>query len=241
MRFPWLASVITERPTRIRMLGKSQMVALNTSALVLLTGNGVSVSEDLARRFIAIELDPRTEDPEARQFSGDIKEEVNRNRAELLSAGLTIRRWGRQQSDLPKGQPFGSFEQWSSWVRDPLLALGCCDPARRAGEAKQRDVRRQDLAATFKLWQLHHERRPVTASDLHDTVKAMLDPQDRGRQFIARKLETLAGTRLGGIVLTRQKSSHWSPATYALLPTDGDEGHRGHRGDVVEIGPATNE
>ena len=63
-----LASVITERPTRIRLLGKSEMVVLNASALVLLTGNGVSVSEDLARRFIAIELDPKTEDPEARRW-----------------------------------------------------------------------------------------------------------------------------------------------------------------------------
>ena len=66
-----LASAITERPARTRILGKSQMVSLNSSTLVILTGNGLSVSEDLARRFIIVELDPRTEDPEARPFKMD--------------------------------------------------------------------------------------------------------------------------------------------------------------------------
>jgi hypothetical protein len=63
-----LASAITERPARVRLLGKSQMVQLNASSFVIMTGNGLSVSEDLARRFVAVEFDPRTEDPEARPF-----------------------------------------------------------------------------------------------------------------------------------------------------------------------------
>src|SRR6267378_4558252 len=52
-----LASAITERPARVRLLGRSQMVPLNASAFVILTGNGLTVSEDLARRFISVELD----------------------------------------------------------------------------------------------------------------------------------------------------------------------------------------
>src|SRR6516165_7179887 len=67
-----LASVITERPARIRLLGKSQMMPLNATAFVVVTGNGISISEDLARRFITVEFDPRTEDPEARPFTTDI-------------------------------------------------------------------------------------------------------------------------------------------------------------------------
>ena len=90
-----LASAITERPARVRVLGRSLMVPLNPSAFVVLTGNGLTVSEDLARRFIAIELDPRTEDPEARRFANDIRADVARNRTKLLAAALTIWRWGR--------------------------------------------------------------------------------------------------------------------------------------------------
>ena len=51
-----LASAITERPAKVRVLGRSQMVPLNACAFVILTGNGLTVSEDLARRFMAIEL-----------------------------------------------------------------------------------------------------------------------------------------------------------------------------------------
>ena len=134
-----LASAITERPARVRPLGKSQMVPLNASAFVILTGNGLTVSEDLARRFIMVEFDPRTEDPEARPFKTDIRAEVRERRTELLAALLTIWRWGRIVSDIEPGRALGSFEQWCRWVRDPLLALGCQDPVERVSEAKARD------------------------------------------------------------------------------------------------------
>jgi hypothetical protein len=52
LRSDLLASVLTERPARIRILGKTQMIALNSTAFVAITGNGLSVTEDLARRFI---------------------------------------------------------------------------------------------------------------------------------------------------------------------------------------------
>ncbi len=85
-----------------------------------MTGNGLSVSEDLARRFVAVEFDPRTEDPEARPFKNDIRAEVRERRTELLSALLTIWRWGRLSTDIKRGLPLGSFEQWCRWVRDLL-------------------------------------------------------------------------------------------------------------------------
>ncbi|MGC1357540.1 MAG: hypothetical protein WA851_17460, partial [Xanthobacteraceae bacterium] len=50
-----LASAITERPARVRLLGRSQMVTLCATAFVILTGNGLTVSEDLARRFVAVD------------------------------------------------------------------------------------------------------------------------------------------------------------------------------------------
>jgi hypothetical protein len=71
LRSETLASVLTERPARVRLLGQSRMVALNSTAFIAVTGNGLSVSEDLApRRFIVCELDARCEDPEQRQFRG---------------------------------------------------------------------------------------------------------------------------------------------------------------------------
>jgi hypothetical protein len=144
-----LASAITERPAKVRLLGKSQMVPLNSAAFVILTGNGLRVSEDNVRRFIPVDFDARTEDPESRPFKTDIRAEVTDRRRELLATLLTIWRWGRITVDMKPGLPLGSFEQWCRWVRDPLLALGCQDPVGRVSEAKERDGGRQAAADLF--------------------------------------------------------------------------------------------
>jgi hypothetical protein len=230
-----LASAITERPARVRLLGKSQMVRLNASAMVILTGNGLTVSEDLARRFVAVDLDPGMEDPEARRFKTDIRDEVTNNRDRLLAAALTIWRWGRVGSALPTGQPLGSFEQWCRWVGDPLLALGCKDPAERVGEAKEQDGRRQMITDLFLMWWTKHGNKPMPVADLHEDVKSIIDPQRRGRQFQASCMAKLDNIRLAGFILTRQAAAgHWGVATYALEEVEADETHRGHRGQRPE-------
>jgi hypothetical protein len=243
LRSDILASAITERPARVRLLGKSQMVPLNASAMVILTGNGLTVSEDLARRFIAVDLDPGTEDPEARRFSTDIRHEVTNNRNRLLAAALTILRWGRVGPALPAGQPLGSFEQWCIWVRDPLLALGCKDPAERVGEAKERDGRRQVINDLFQTWWAKHQDRPMFASDLDEEVKSIANPQGRNRQYLVSFLERLVNTRMAGFMLTRQASvGKWGKATYALKrieEADRHRGHRGHRPDNDSLSPST--
>jgi hypothetical protein len=50
LRSDTLASVLTERPARVRLLGQTRMVPLNSIAFVAITGNGLTVTEDLARR-----------------------------------------------------------------------------------------------------------------------------------------------------------------------------------------------
>ena len=229
-----LASAITERPARVRLLGKSQMVPLNASAFVILTGNGLTVSEDLARRFITIEFDPRTEDPEARPFKTDIRAEVRERRTELLAALLTVWRWGIS-ADVKPGRALGSFEQWCRWVRDPLLELGCEDPVERVSETKARDGRRQEVGDLFTLWWEKHGDQPVAVSQLDPWVQEVADPQGRGRQYLSARLEKLAGTRIAGFVLTRQVPiGKWGKATYALEKTAEDEDHRGHGGHRPE-------
>ena len=152
-----------------------------------------------------VEFDPRTEDPETRPFNTDIRTEVRERRTELLAALLTIWRWGRiAGADIKPGRELGSFEQWCRWVRDPLLALGCQDPVERVSEAKARDGRRQTVVELFTTWWAKHGDLPVAASQLHDDVSKLADPQNRGRQYLTYYLTRLAGTRMAGFVLTRQ-------------------------------------
>ncbi len=235
-----LASILTESKASYRPLGSSRIVELNTTALVVLTGNGVSVSGDHARRYMFVELDPRTENPEARQFKNDIRQEVMGRRNQLLAAALTIWRWGRQATELNAGRPWGSYEEWSRWVRDPLLALGCLDPAERIKEAKELDYHRQTTAEVFAAIQAHHKDRPFIVKTLHPDVKKLIDPDAKGSQFISGYLQTHSQTRLAGFILTREPGSgRWGSCTYALKQTENLRGLGGLQSHGDELQPTS--
>ena len=235
LRSDTLASVLTERPARVRLLGQTRMVPLNSTAFVAVTGNGLSVTEDLARRFIPCELDARCEDPEGRPFPAGFLEQIERHRAELLAAVLTIWRWGRQNATgLIRGKPLGSFETWAEWCRDPFVALGCRDPVERIELLKANDPRRQRIADLFRTWWQHHGPTPVKANQLAEPVSAIIDPHGRGRQYLATFLSRLGGTHAAGFVLTRQEpAGKWAAATYALTKAEAASPtrHRTHRRD----------
>jgi hypothetical protein len=165
------------------------------------------------------------EDPEARRFPPGFLKRTAAGRAALLSAGLTIWRWGRQNAAaLHQGRPLGSFEDWCAWVRDPLLTLGCADPAARVAQIKASDPTRRALAELFAAWWAAHGPKPVKAADLAESVQMLIDPQGRGPQFIASFLARHTGTRADGYVLTAQKAAgKWGATTYALHPITGTE------------------
>jgi hypothetical protein len=212
-----LESALTERPAKVRQFRTLDLVLLNALASIFVTGNGILLARDMVRRFLPTEFDAHMEDPEQRVFEDDIVAEAARKRPELLVALLTIWRWGRLES-LRRGRALGSYEQWCAWVRDPLLALGCRDPVERLSETKARDPLRQMIGDLFAGWDKHHGSNPQTAHSLHSEVQKIIDPHVRGRQFVAGQLEQLAGTRLAGFVLTRNKGINpREAATYALI------------------------
>jgi hypothetical protein len=213
-----LASVLTERLFRVRLLGRTQMVTVNSTAFVAVTGNGVTLAEDLVRRFLVCEFDAQCEDPEQRAFASGFLNNVQENRTRLLGAALTIWRFGRQHAaKLERGRPLGSFEEWAEWCRDPLLALGCCDPVVRIERVKADDPHRREIVELFETWHANHGEKPITAANLAAPVRSLLDPQGRGRQHIAARLARLAGTCAGGFALTKQEpAGKWGASTYAV-------------------------
>jgi hypothetical protein len=205
-----LASFLTEDPARVRVLGHSKTMPLNTRAMVVITGNAVQIAEDMARRILQVMLDARMENPEQRSFAPGFLQSVFARRGKLLSECLTIWRWGVQQGDaLPRGRPIGSYEQWARWCRDPLLALGCRDPIERLADIKAADPKRRQLIEVFTLWDRHHSDQPVTTTDLHLAVKEAIDPDAKrngdvvyyNRQRVAGFLRKHTDTRAGGFHL----------------------------------------
>jgi hypothetical protein len=227
LRSNTLASLLTERPSSVRILGKSEMVSIEHAAFIALTGNGLTISEDLARRLLYIELDAHLENPEQRPFAPGFLDNIKERRVTLLAAALTVWRWGRQNADdadAQKGLPLGSFEQWAEWVRDPLVNLGCQDPVARVQLIKQRDPERERVIELFTLWWEIHKDARVRVHELDAAVKEVADPKGQGRQYLARRIQNLAGTRLGGFLLIREEphNRRKGGALYRLTCPDGE-------------------
>jgi hypothetical protein len=224
-----LASALTENPAQVRVMGLTKMVPLHVCTFIGITGTGVEIAEDMARRLLKTHFDAKMENPEERKFRPGFLDEVRTQRPSLLSDLLTIWRWGRQtNSDLAAGRPLGSYETWAQWVRDPLLTLGLRDPVERITEIKANDPRRRTLVDLFDLWHKKHKGAPVRATALDSEVIQLIDINARrkndgalqySRQKVARFLAQRTGTRIGGYTLTQNKEGPESKpvAIYTLV------------------------
>jgi hypothetical protein len=231
-----LESALTDRPCHTRPFGKSQMVRLNSTAMIGMTGNGSTPGRDLVRKTTMITLDPGTEVPATRRFplpDNDWLAHLKAHRAALLTHALTIWRFGRRldaAGKLPSGEALGSYDQWCRWCRDPLLVLGCQDPVGRIHELRGADPQRERVAELLSAWWEYHKdawvaqtsrNQPKGVEVLADAVRAIADPDGRGPQYLRTVLKGLAGMRAAGFVCER----FWDPerpavpATYRIMQT----------------------
>lgn len=112
-----LDRVLTSTVTSFRVLGASIQKTLRWNALVLATGNNLSIAKDTSRRVLVSRLEPEMERPESRSgFSlADLKGFVRQNRAGLVRDALTILR-AFAVSGAPAHASIGSYERWSAIV-----------------------------------------------------------------------------------------------------------------------------
>lgn len=223
LRSDTLASVLTERPAKVRVLGKSEMRTLNSTAFVCVTGNALAISEDLVRRFLVCDLDAKVENPETRRFAPGFLDRIMRRRQHLLTCALTIWRWGRQR-DLRAGEALGSYEVWGKWCRDPLIALGCADPVLRLQDIKANDPTRREAAEFLAKWHDVHQDDWIITKQLDKSVVSVIDPDGKSsRQRTTAYIDRLADTRLAGFRLERRKGGRWSRTQFRVL-NDGQQG-----------------
>lgn len=222
LRSNLLAQIITENPCAIRPFRENtRLMSITTNAFLVITGNSLRVSEDLARRFLVLDLDARCENAEQRPFPPGFLSTIKRDRRQLLAAVLTIWRWGRRNR-VSRGLPLGSFEQWASWCRDPLLTLGCADPVRRIAEIKRDDPRRAQVAEFFMAWHALYGDSAVKVRELDIKLRQLADPNGLGsRQSLASFVANLVGTRAAGYVMMRNNPiGKWGTSTYVVNKTE---------------------
>lgn len=148
-----LCTALTEEHMMGRLLGVSKTTTVGTRTLMLSSGNNVDPVRDMARRTITITLDPQVENPASRHFDSDPLQILEQKREHYVSLAMTVvQAWFAAGSPIQACQPMNSYNEWSQWVRQPLLWLGLPDPAQRSFEQQAQDPDRELLGRMLHAW-----------------------------------------------------------------------------------------
>jgi hypothetical protein len=158
--------VLTQESYQDRLLGFSQIVRVPTSMTWLATGNNMIFQGDLITRALPCDIDPGCEHPEARRFAVNLRRYIPEHRARLAVAPLTVMRAYQIAGCPDLGlQEFGRFEDWSRWVRSPLVWCGEADPCEGRARLEDVDPVTRRLRAVLQAWNACLGSAPVTAAE----------------------------------------------------------------------------
>ncbi|MDK9706385.1 MAG: RepB family DNA primase [Desulforhopalus sp.] len=160
--FASLCTALSEEYITGRILGVSKTATVGTRALFLSSGNNVGPIRDMARRTVTITLDPVCETPATRTFINDPVAQVRADRGRFVSLALTIvRAWVEAGRPTTKVKSLATYTDWAALCRQPLLWLGCPDPAFSIFESMAHDPDREALGQLLQAWQASFGDRPV--------------------------------------------------------------------------------
>lgn len=177
-----LCTLLTADQYQDRVLSVSEVITVHTQALVLITGNNLSLRGDLCRRVLTARIDPQIETPWKRKFMFDPVAHCRDHRGDIVPSALTIIRAGVQRGpDLPDRT--ASFERWSDTVRRAVVMvrnldlLDVDDPVLSIDEAYELDPETSKLSALIEAWAKVFGDKPLTVAEI---ITAATDGYDAG-------------------------------------------------------------
>ena len=178
---PALASAVTSRRWKDRILGGNTNASLVNGSSFIMNGNNLTTGDDLNRRSCLLEMRSTDEQPHTRGGFKikRVRQLVREHREQLLSAALIlIRHWhlqGRPQPTPPI--VFGSFEEWSEVMGGILHAAkipGFMSNAARVRELN--DGQSTQWGGFMLALFIRFFDQPFT---VHRVCEEMPDPHDR--------------------------------------------------------------
>ena len=184
-----LCTILTAGHYSDRELGVSRSPKIPNRTTFAASGNNITPVADLARRSLVIRLDSNLQSAQMKQRAFQIpnlRKYIADNRPRLLVAALTIIR-AYLQSDAAGPTPMPSFEDWSRFVRNPLLWLGMADPV--DSQVDETDDETAPLARAFELIASSSiNKEPFTAAELAVDQMFLADTEITGNRNEALEL-----------------------------------------------------
>ena len=224
-----ICQIATQALLDLRRLGRSDMHRTPNSALAGVTGNNLVVMEDVTRRVVMASMDAEMERPEKKEFKGNPFQRVLKDRGRYLAAVLTIVRGYLAINERAEVSPLGSFEDYTRFVRGPLLWLGRTDPADTMEKLHAADPALAALRSVMAAWEaaigLGGEKTASEAIELaqnpsrefeetpareSDAAKKVREARVKARVVARVALgEALAAIGKNGAKITPQELGHW--------------------------------
>ena len=175
-----------ERPIiRLRPLGRSDIVEIESRATIFATGNNLIVAGDMTRRTLLAHLDAQMERPEERQFTFDPVQLVIGDRGVYVAASLTIVRAYLLAGCPGKLLQLASFGTWSDLVRSALVWLGCADPAQSIHETRRSDPVLDALHQVLHYWRRCYGHKGQHARKVAADVASFDPSTEQGEALLA--------------------------------------------------------
>ena len=130
---------------KVRILGYSETPDCEVRTAMFATGNNITFTRDMVRRGLVCNLETLDERPELRRFNRNTLRQAAANRATYVAAGLTIMRAYLTAGAPEVCGPFGSYAEWSTMVRSPLVWLGEPDPVASVDKTQAEDPELAEL------------------------------------------------------------------------------------------------
>ncbi len=160
-----LCSALTQQAIEARILGATKTAIAYTSSTFIATGNNLQICGDLIRRTMLCMLNRNEERPDEHLYNRNIESWTKEHRPQIVHAiltilrayhvaGHTVRTQGNSEG-LPQKKalkPLGSFEEWSDWVRGPLVDAGYPDPIESRRKLEEEDPDKAAFACVLESW-----------------------------------------------------------------------------------------
>jgi putative DNA primase/helicase len=213
-----LCQILTQPTISIRPLGVSRLIDIEKQVIVIATGNNLEVQADLVRRTLLCTMDADCERPETRQFAKNPYKEALEQRDELVGHCLNIIRTFQKAGAPKQAHTLGSFETFSSRIRDALIWLGSADPVASQNALRTNDRTFEAQAMLIAWLWTNFEGTPFRVREVSDILRnnANGDAEDvmadagviRNGTFdnarMGRLLRKLEGKIISGLRLARE-------------------------------------
>ncbi len=204
MDSPIIESMITEERSHHRILGRSEEIELVNDGMIYVTGNGMTMSPDMRRRFLTLIIDSGRQIEAAKRgdFVFDPPDLALKMRPRIIAAVLAVIKAFEDAKVGTIGRPVPSFEDWS-YVRDVLLWLDFPD----LGEALEENLVDDEDGASYdkdRVLEWLAKKVPAEGLSANDIIEKLAgsthDDDSKIHAILRRHKSTRAFSRTGDLL-----------------------------------------